>query len=273
MPSLHDRRRWSVALAVLLAGCSSDAASSSDAATSPAETDDGAEAGDATDGADSTGAASTTEAPAGEVILEERFDAADGSPWPSPWLVGSEAVLSSQVVDGQGSWRGATEEVARMLRPGVTATDVEATITVVFDQPAFQGLGVYVRHNGGVLEHTDPPGQGYAAYVESNGTAVIGVWHELDGVETLLLEAPVPSGPIQPGVPYQLRFQCRSEGDGTRLRARVWLAGEAEPAQWTVDHLDGAAPLQGTAGSFALDLYNYDGTEGVRVDDFVVRSL
>lgn len=260
-------------MAVLLAGCSSDAASSSDATTLVA--DGSGEAGDPTGVADSTGAAdgSTTETPPGEVILEERFDVADGSPWPSPWVVGGDAVLSSQVVDGQGSWRGATEEIARMLRPGVTATDVEATITVTFDRPAFQGLGVYVRHNGGVLEHTDPPGQGYAAYVESNGSAVIGVWHELDGIETLLLEAPVPSGPIQPGVPYQIRFQCRSEGDTTRLRARVWLASEAEPQQWTVDHVDGAAPLQGTAGSFALDLYNYDGTEGVRVDDFVVRSL
>lgn len=67
---------------------------------------------------------------------------------------------------------------------------------------------------------------------------------------------------------------CRCAGKApTRLRTRLWELGEPEPQTWQVDHLDDTPALQGTAGSFAVDVYNYAGTGGVLVDDLHIESF
>lgn len=42
----------------------------------------------------------------------------------------------------------------------------------------------------------------------------------------------------------------------TRLQARVWLAGQLEPATWMVDVTDSTPSLQGVSGAIAVDSYS-----------------
>jgi trimeric autotransporter adhesin len=203
---------------------------------------------------------------------EEAFDGPNGASWPAPWTE-SSGVISAELTNGRGYLQGHTGQVGRMVRPGFSEVDVDATVTVEFDDWTQQGFGLYVRQNGGALTETVPPGQGYAAYVEGGFMQTLGVWRELDGVEELLAGVAVPGGQLQAGVPYHLRLQCYTEGDHTRLRTRLWPAGEPEPLEWHVSLEDDSPALQQTAGSFALDVYNYAGMGGVHVDDLYIESM
>lgn len=238
----------------------------STAGSSTADADDTDMPSTTTNGTDTGGGSSGA-------LHDESFDGPDGAPWPEPWIAAGSAVISAELLGDRGRLVGQTARVARMVLPGFAETDVDITITVQFDDWAQQGFGVYMRQNGGALQETDPPGQGYATYVEGGFMQTIGIWRELDGVEVMLEGVPVPGGALEPGVPYRLRLQGRQEGPHTRLRTRIWLVGEPEPAAWQVDVIDDTPELQNTEGSFALDVYNYAGTGGVLVDDLRIARL
>jgi large repetitive protein len=227
-------------------------------------------AGTTTDDTDGSG---TTGSSFGMLPHEELFEGPQGAPWPLPWTPAGTAVVSATLDDGRGRLVGQTGSVARMTLPGFVETDVDVTVTVVFDDWTQQGFGLYVRQNGGALQETTPPGQGYAAYVEGGFMQSIGVWRETNGVEELLQAADVPGGELVAGMPYHLRLQCQQAGALTHLRTRIWPAGGPEPDTWQVDLVDDTPVLQGAAGSFALDVYNYAGMGGVLVDDLRVDSL
>jgi len=244
-------------------------ASTAAADTGRADTDDAASATDTADPPpDDTGGS-----PFGTLPHQELFEGVEGSPWPVPWTQAGTGVVSATLYDGQGRLTGATGQVARMVLPGFTESDVDVSITVRFDDWLHQGMGLYVRQNGGALQQTVPPGQGYAAYVEGGYLQSIGIWRETNGVEELLVAADVPGGVLDPGIPYRLRLQCLQQGASTLLRTRLWPQDEPEPEAWQVEILDGTPALQDTAGTFAVDLYNYAGTGGVLVDDLHAEAL
>jgi len=221
----------------------------------------------------STDGTTTGDPSSGMLPHEESFDGPDGAPWPEPWIAAGTAVISTELQGDRGHLVGQTGRVARMVLPGFAETDVDAVITIQFDDWTQQGFGLYVRQNGGALQETDPPGQGYAAYVEGGYMQMLGIWRETNGVEELLQGVQVPGGLLEAGVPYRMRLQVRQEGPHTRLRTRLWPAGADEPSNWQVDMIDDTPVLQDTAGSFALDLYNYAGTGGVLVDDLRIEPL
>ncbi|MCA9711800.1 MAG: hypothetical protein KDK70_38545, partial [Myxococcales bacterium] len=72
---------------------------------------------------------------------------------------------------------------------------------------------------------------------------------------------------------YRLRLQCEQVGAVTELRARVWPAGDPEPAAWDVVHADDTITLQDTPGGFAIDMFNYYAPLDLFVDDVVVAAL
>jgi hypothetical protein len=215
----------------------------------------------------------TEDPPFGALPWEEPFDGPDGAPWPAPWMEAGTAVLSARLAGGRGRLEGQTGRVARMVLPGFAETDVDATITVEFDDWAQQGFGLYVRQNGGALQETVPHGQGYVAYVEGGFMQSLGIWRETDGVEELLSATAVPGSSLAAGVPYRLRLECQQQGPHTRLRTRLWPEDEPEPAQWHLDIVDDTPVLQATPGSFAVDLFNYVGTGGVLVDDLRLEPV
>ncbi|MGY1649769.1 PKD domain-containing protein [Geodermatophilus sp. SYSU D01119] len=74
----------------------------------------------------------------------------------------------------------------------------------------------------------------------------------VDGTERVLGTAEVP-GPVAAGQELTLRLEAQGTGT-TALRARVWRAGAAEPAAWTLTATDGTPGLQSPGG---LYLYWY----------------
>jgi hypothetical protein len=143
------------------------------------------------------------------------------------------------------------------LRAPATAIDVEVQFSFeITASPANQGVGFYVRQNGGYLQESVPSGQGYAVFVENfRAPAGIGVWREIGGVEQEI--APHADRPVNPGVVYRVRFRATQETAlTTRLQARFWPAAEAEPTDWDVDLTDDAAPLQNQGGGLAVDSWS-----------------
>jgi hypothetical protein len=159
------------------------------------------------------------------------------------------------------------------------AVDVETTFTMWLEDAATQGVGFYVRQNGGYLEDDDPPGEGYAVFVEGTfrGLPGIGVWKEDAGLEIPLAHA----SPFSPAadVAYRVRFRVeQADLASTRLRARMWPAAEPEPLAWDVDHLDSTPQLQGIGGGLAIDSWSVIQSPGpitasTLVDDLEVAPI
>ncbi|MFO0636885.1 MAG: hypothetical protein U0168_28985 [Nannocystaceae bacterium] len=280
-------------------GGSSSSSSGSDGGSVSASTNPGSTAGSAssasgtattqgtTAGSDSTDAGNPTSSadpdsssgdPVGDpggALFEEDFEGlADGAPWPAPWTVVGGNVLGATVESGRGALAGITGATGRIALPGFDARDVEVLVTFEIGDWNAQGFGFYVRQNGGALTQTDPPGQGYAVFIEGFYMQAIGVWREIDGVEELLAAAPDPiAGGFVDGARYTIRYRVEQTARGTQLRARVWPQGEPEPTRWAVDQLDATPQLQDVGGSFAVDVYNAAGTGSVFADDIVVTAL
>lgn len=239
----------------------------------------GAGASGAAGGAGATGGvgAAPTCTPAEPLLYEVDFAGNDGDPWPSPWY--STADSGVAVADLQGG-RGRLQPVAssyslaRVFLPG-TAVDVEATFTIRFGDVENQGIGFYVRQNGGYVDETgEPPalaGEGYSVFIEGFGTGGgvgLDVWLEEAGGETFISGVPFA---LQNDTDYRVRYRVTQESPAaTRLQARIWAASGPEPAGWAIDMTHGAAHLQGTAGGFAIDAYK---ATGATVDDVFIDDV
>src|SRR5438309_6936098 len=97
--------------------------------------------------------------------FQENFAAADGSAWPSAWheLGG---VATATILGGRGRLTPLATSYS-LARMGHTAAqrDVEVTFQLRFEDASSQGVGFYVRQNGGYLK-TATHGAGYAVFVE-----------------------------------------------------------------------------------------------------------
>jgi hypothetical protein len=206
----------------------------------------------------------------------QSFDGPDGSPWPAPWTAITPNVTVQDLQGNRARLNGTLAYVARMHLPDFAETDVEVTVTVEFANVAGQGFGFYVRQNGGYLQDSVPHGQGYAMFLKGGWgwPEDLGIWHELDGVEIQFATGynPIPGG-LQDDTPYRLRYRVTQlDAFTTSVQAKVWPAAAAEPVPWTVETLGTAGVLQGTAGSFAIDIYNQSGTEPIFIDDLEIRA-
>ncbi len=210
-------------------------------------------------------------------LYSQDFAVANGSPWPAPWQPIGGMVTLADVQNGRARLEGFTGQVARMSLQGVSASNVEVTYTIQYQSFHAQGIGFYVRQNGGCLQNTPLHGQGYAIYLEGGFIfqGSFGLWREVDGVETKFAETidPIPGG-VQDGVDYRVRYRVEQvNATTTRLRAKLWRADVTEPAAWTIDATDSTPILQGTTGGFAADIYNYSGMGRIQLDDLFVTKI
>ncbi|MEQ1832613.1 MAG: hypothetical protein ABL977_06110 [Candidatus Eisenbacteria bacterium] len=221
-------------------------------------------------------AVSTPGVRAATLPYQESFPYPDGSAWPAPWFAGSAHVTLLDIQSGRARWAGDPTWVARMILPGFAATDVEATLTVEFEDVAHQGIGFYVRQNGGTLREYVPFGQGYALFLKGawGWPEDLGLWREIAGIETQFAARYDPLvSPLQDHVRYRLRYRVTQQDAATTLlQAKVWAEAASEPLAWTIEATDTRAELQGFAGSFALDIYNFSGSLPVYVDDLAIEA-
>lgn len=184
----------------------------------------------------------TPQVSAAELPYLETFESPNGSPWPAPWFIGGQHVTVADIQDERARLNGDPAFVARMILPDFEEIDVEVLVTFEFEDVANQGIGFYVRQNGGTLREYLPHGQGYAMFLKGDWfwPEDLGIWREIDGVETQFATGYDPiAGGLQDGVRYRLRFRVtQMDAATTLLQARVWPENGAEPTAWTVETTD-----------------------------------
>ena len=191
------------------------------------------------------------------VIAAETFPT-NGAAWPAAWSVAG-GVDTADVTGGRGRLRPTpTNYSLGRMKASTPTRDVEITFTLVFEQQSTQGVGFYVRQNGGYLQQTNPNGQGYAIFVEGfRGFPRLGLWKEQGGVETELAFLNLAQ-PYVDGLVYAVRFRAvQQDASTTHLYGKVWLASGAEPAGWMVDVADSSvAALQNATGGIVVDSWS-----------------
>lgn len=210
-------------------------------------------------------------------LFEERFPL-DGASWPQPWrLLGGTRV--AEVQNGTGRLVPAVSFYS-LARWAVSsgARDVEVTFTLRFEDVGTQGVGFYVRQNGGYLRQSSTFGEGYAVFVEGFRGSRVGVWREVAGQEQEISFFTGFAQPLASGVTYAVRFRVTQVSSGTtRLQARVWNALQPEPTAFQVDATDTTPSLQNVVGGLAVDSWSTATagqlTLGTRVDDIVVVPI
>lgn len=222
-----------------------------------------------------------------EVVYEENFNLVDQTGWPGMW---QESGNSSEVIEVSNNQArlipispASPYPLARMKHP-LSEANVEATFSLVFEDATSQGVGFYVRSNGGYLTHTNPMGQGYAVFIErfSNDESRLGLWYEHDGDETAFIRQPeISAGVFYDFIDetkYLVKFQVFQETPTTtRLRAKIWQDGLTEPVDWGVSHLDNYPVLQNLADGIAIDSFHTSTsltiTDAIRIDDIVITRI
>jgi gluconolactonase len=193
----------------------------------------------------------------GSLIYSEDFTGSDASSWPAPWTA-IGGVETADLLGGRARFRPliTSYSLARMFMPA-TETNTDVLLTAEWGDFATQGMGFYVRQNGGYLQDTVTHGQGYAVFVEGFRGDGVGVWKEIDGNEIdLSINFGLPLD-IMSNVPYRIRFRAyQVDAGSTRLLARVWPEGSPEPTTWDRDFTDAEPLLQGVSGGFTLDAYS-----------------
>jgi hypothetical protein len=200
----------------------------------------------------------------GNLIYAQAFALPDNSAWPAEWgVLGNVAASDVQQSAARLRPNPVPYALARM-GTAVSTRNVEARFTLRLEDDTTQGVGFYVRQNGGYLQGTTPHGQGYAAFAEGSfrGTSGIGVWREIDGVEQEIgHQFPYPT--VAAGGDYRVRFQVlQSTPTQTLVRAKLWPDGDQEPSAWQASATDASTQLQNLDGGIAIDSWSNIGTSG-----------
>lgn len=195
----------------------------------------------------------------GNLLHAEPFATADGSVWPAPWAaLGNVAAADIQQQMARLRPVPTGYSLARMGTM-LTTSNVEVRFSLRFEDVATQGVGFYVRQNGGYLTQTVPHGQGYAVFIEGGFRNLPGIslWKELDGTEMQIAHAPAPTPALTGGADYRVRYQVlQIDAAQTLSRAKLWLAGSDEPAAWQTSVLDVSPTLQNISGGIAVDSWS-----------------
>lgn len=240
----------------------------------------------------SVGLAATAASPA-DLIFADTFDAdcaaptfvegfatADGAAWPAPWQIAGDVALAD-VQSGFGRLRpGPTGYSLGRMKAATATRDVDVTFRFRLENAATQGVGFYVRQNGGYLTQTIPNGQGYAIFIEGSFRNLpgVGVWRETNGNEEQIAHSTGVAGPAA-GTVYRARFQTEQiTPTTTELRARFWPEGSAEPVEWQITGMDTSPQLQNISGGIAVDSWSVLQTPSMItdptfVDDIVLTPL
>jgi len=221
------------------------------------------------------------EAGCGNLLYAEPFAQGDGSAWPSPWSVLGNVALQDVQQSRARLMPSPTNYSLARMGGAVSTGNVEVRFTLRFEDLTTQGVGFYVRQNGGYLGLTTPHGQGYAVFAEASfrGLPGVGVWKEIDGVEMQIAHSAPPSPALAANTDYRVRYQVLQVNPTQTLsRAKFWPAADAEPVAWQISMLDASAVLQNISGGIAIDSWSNIQTPGTitahtLVDDVELVSL
>jgi gluconolactonase len=217
----------------------------------------------------------------GVIAYSESFAQANGAAWPAPWSVAGGIALAD-IQSGRARLRPTPSgySLARM-KAAIVNRDVEVRFAFVMEDEPTQGVGFYVRQNGGYLTQTVPNGQGYAVFLEGGFRAQpgIGLWKEQAGVESPLAHSAGSVAGPSAGVLYRVRFRVHQlNATSTYMQAKFWADASAEPVGWQVSVTDSTAVLQNIDGGIAIDSWSVTQNPNpisahTVVDDIQIESL
>jgi gluconolactonase len=208
-------------------------------------------------------------------LLTEDFGDLDASSWPTIFtVVGGLTTADIQGGRGRLTAEPSPFEPGRIVAP-VANRDVDVRFSFALEDVTRQGVGFYVRQNGGYLTHTTPTGEGYGLFLEGFIGSRIGLWREEDGIEQPLVRIPPPLT-FEDGSLYRARLRVTQlTPTETLLQGKVWLAVDSEPPEWHVSTIDDLPSLQNLSGGIAADAYTTSGagSPSAFFDDLVVEEL
>ncbi|MBO9553260.1 right-handed parallel beta-helix repeat-containing protein [Cellulomonas sp.] len=130
---------------------------------------------------------------------------------------------------------------SRLATAPSTDTEVQARVGIA-SKPTNGTSDLYVV--GRAID--DSSGYRVKLKVGTDGTTVASLLR-VDGTAAKSIATSTTPLSITPGKDVQVRFQVTGSGT-TQLRAKVWAAGTAEPADWTLSTTDTTANLQSAGG-------------------------
>ncbi|MFT2692119.1 PKD domain-containing protein [Clavibacter zhangzhiyongii] len=209
----------------------------------------------------------TVEAPPSSVLAQDSFGRTVAQGWGTAEVGGAWRVTGStsivKVQDGQGQVASPKGETRTMSLDAVSTTSSDVSATFSLDS---------VPTGGGSYTRVTSRQVGSSFYQTQ-------VWVKATG-QIQLVQSEGSSNPasyVLPGTTYkagqQLRVRVLTTGTSpTTVKAKVWVAGQAEPAAWQTSITSSTAALQ-AAGSVAIQTYlSGSATAPVttRIDDVVV---
>ncbi|QIS38504.1 PKD domain-containing protein [Clavibacter capsici] len=209
----------------------------------------------------------TVQAPASNVLAQDAFGRTVAQGWGTADLGGAWRVTGGtsivKVQDGTGQVVSPKGETRTMSLDAVSTTSSDIGATFSLDSVPTGGgsyTRVVSRQVGSAFYQTQVwvKATGQVQLVQSEGSATVGSY-------------------ILPGTTYQagqqLRVRVLTTGTSpTTVKAKVWVAGQAEPAAWQTSVTSSTAALQ-AAGSVGIQTYlSGSATAPVttRIDDLVV---
>ncbi|CAN5925772.1 hypothetical protein BH11MYX4_BH11MYX4_39890 [soil metagenome] len=215
-----------------------------------------AEAGAGDDASDAGASDGSTAAPP---FLLDTFTRTQATGWGladigGPWRVTGTA----SVAGGVGRMVPAIGTGVYVFSDAVAAGDIDLQVVVTSsaignksDAGLALGSGLFVSLIGRAAAGNS---SNYAAavIVENGGTVGFGLSSRVNGVDTSLSRVSAERT-VAAGEALRIRFQIVGTRP-TRLRGKTWKTSEPEPAAWTAEVEDSAAPLQ-QAGGIALSTY------------------
>jgi hypothetical protein len=129
------------------------------------------------------------------------------------------------------------------------STNTELAVVASVDRVA-DGGGSYISV---IVRGTRADGYLGSLSLKPTGAVALSIERTAASATTTLVSGSLPTGTFTAGAKLSIRMQAVGTGP-TALRLKVWKAGAAEPAGWTLSTTDATSALQ-KAGSFSLWTY------------------
>lgn len=203
--------------------------------------------------------------------LRDLFGRTETSSWGTAdvggaWTTAGGSASNFSVSGGLGLHTMTTTNVSR--RSSLTSPSADFDVQVDISTSALATGGSIF---GGLMARVVDLDNLYMARLEFTTSAgiVLAMRERAAGVEATLGASYTTSLTHVANTLYRLRFQ----GDGTALRARVWLASSVEPDLWHVDTTDSTLTAAGTIGCRSiLNPSNTNVNPIVRYDNFALLN-
>jgi PKD repeat protein len=184
-------------------------------------------------------------------LAYDDFDRTVASGWGAAPTGGAwSAATGLDVTAGAGRMTLGAGQTRTTALPAVSARDLDAEATVATGSVP-NGRGAHVNY---LARRTASGDYRTKLVLNASGTVTVSVGRLVTGTETLLATATLPGYTHAAGQRLTARTQVTTVGSATSLRAKVWPAGQPEPAAWLVTATDSQPELQGP-GHVAVSAY------------------